>query len=368
MKIVAAMSGGVDSAVAAILLHRQGHEVLGVTLSLREPEAEGEAMTCTSASHAIDARLAAEAGGIEFAVLEMRECFQREVIEPFVAAYRGGETPNPCIGCNSLVKLGPLLEWAKRRGYDKVATGHYARARIDPASEQWQLLRGKNPRKDQSYYLSGLSQDQLAHLVLPLGEFEDKAQTREMARQWGLPVSEKPDSQDVCLVGGKDYRGFLERRLGKEGLGGPGPILDTRGQTMGRHQGVYRYTVGQRRGLGISHPRPLYVVAIRPETNTVVVGEDNDTFESGLICDSINWIGFRPPGAPGEPFRAEIQIRYQHSAAPATIHLTGSDSAEARFDQPQRAVAPGQAAVFYRGEIVLGAGRIRRRELLKSEG
>ena len=355
MRVIAAMSGGVDSSVAAAMLRRAGHDALGVHLLLR-PSAEGAgAARCLSPAHAEDARRAAEAAGIPFRTLALEDCFEREIIQPFLAAYQAGETPNPCVWCNARVKLGPLLQWAKAEGYEAISTGHYARVRFDEVGGRWRLLRGRNRAKDQSYYLMGLSQEQLAHLVLPLGEIEDKADTRQLAREWGLPVAEKAESQDICLVGGGDYRQFLEARLGPGGAGTPGPIVNSRGEPMGRHHGLARYTVGQRKGLGIAHARPLYVIELRPESNTLVVGEEEELGKSRLVAREMNWVSIAPPR---EPLRAEGQIRYRHAPAPCVIHPRGPSEVEAIFDEPQRAVAPGQMAVFYEGEMLLGGGAI----------
>ncbi|MCX7011663.1 MAG: tRNA 2-thiouridine(34) synthase MnmA [Candidatus Sumerlaeota bacterium] len=357
MRVIAAMSGGVDSSVAAAMLRRAGHDVLGVHLLLR-PSAEGAgAARCVGPAHAQDARRAAEAAGIPFRTLALEDCFEREIVQPFLAAYQAGETPNPCVWCNARVKLGPPLEWAKAEGFEAIATGHYARVRFDEGAGRWQIWRGRNRDKDQSYYLMGLSQEQLAHLTLPLGEIEDKADTRRRAREWGLPVADKAESQDICLVGGADYREFLEARLGRGAAGTPGPIVNARGEPIGRHRGLARYTVGQRKGLGIAHARPLYVIELRPESNTLVVGEEEELRKGRLLAREVNWVSIAPP--PG-PLRAEAQIRYRHSPAPCIIHPRGAGEVEAIFDEPQRAIAPGQMAAFYRGEVLLGGGRIAR--------
>lgn len=357
MKIVAAMSGGVDSSVAAVMLKQAGHEVLGVYLRMRSPVAQSNS-NCISPQHEEDAREVAHAAGIEFQTLDMREAFEESIVQPFLNAYLAGETPNPCVACNLHVKLGPLIDWAVRQGFDTITTGHYAR--INDVGGRFRLMRGIDPTKDQSYYLCALRTEHLARMILPLGDLQ-KTQTRALAEEWKLPVAAKADSQDICLTAGDgDYRRFLERRMGAEMLLKEGPILSTNGEVLGRHTGLANYTVGQRRGLGLSHPRPLYVVALRPEENALIVGEEKDLYETTLEVRDFNWSGIEAPGN-GSELRALVQIRYQHKASPATVRVQEAGRLTILFDQPQRAIAPGQVAAVYDGEMLLGGGIIMRR-------
>jgi tRNA-specific 2-thiouridylase len=359
MKIAVAMSGGVDSSAAAALLKAGGHELVGFTMQLWNQRRglsvgeDGEPLPsrCCSLDDVYDARRVAEELGFPFYVLNLEKDFERDVVEPFVRSYLDGETPIPCVACNSRLKFASLDRLARSLGCDKVATGHYARV-------EYRLLRGRDARKDQTYFLWELTQAQLSHAMFPLGELT-KTDTREIARHSGLAVAEKAESQEICFVPDGDYAGFIDRYLDAENRAGEAPaageIVDTHGRTVGEHGGVHRYTVGQRRGLGISAERPLYVVQIDATRNRVVVGGDEDLLSREFTAAGTNWIAF---DEPTEPVRAEVRVRYRHEAATATVEMTGQARARVVFDEPQRAITPGQATVFYRGEEVLGGGWI----------
>ena len=349
------MSGGVDSSVAALLLLREGYDVTGVTLRLRPDEwmsdREGG---CCSLSDIEDARRVCYRLGIDHMVLNFTERFERDVIAPFAAGYRAGTTPNPCLDCNRHVKFGAMLARAELLGFDFVATGHYAR--IEETPEGRFLLKRSPAAKDQSYVLYMLTQEQLAHTLLPVGAYS-KPEIRRMAEEAGLPVAHKRDSQEICFVEDDDYAGFLERYTGGRAL--PGDFLDTAGNVIGRHRGVTRYTVGQRKGLGVSFGRPMYVTAIDAVHNTVTLGGEGDRYVSALTATDLSFIPFDT--LDGE-LSVEAKVRY--SAAPARAKLIPLPGNRARvaFEAPQKSVAPGQAVVFYDGDTVLGGGTIVSKE------
>jgi tRNA-specific 2-thiouridylase len=347
------MSGGVDSSTAAALLQREGYEVIGVGLRIPLLEAgRNSPRRCCGPAAMEDARAVANRLGIRFAALDYQELFRRDIIEPFFRAYAEGRTPNPCAECNRLIKFGQLLEFATLMGADFLATGHYARTERDPQSGRRLLLKGTDRQRDQSYFLYALSQEQLARALFPLGAMT-KDETRRLARAFALPVSEKPGSQDICFLGAGDYRSLLAERR-PEALQ-PGPIVDRRGRVLGTHKGVAGFTVGQRKSLGIAAGAPLYVLALRPAERTVVVGTREELEQEKFTVTRINWIAADP--AP-DRLEAEVKIRYRQAERPAAIRLIEPGRAEVRWETPQPAAAPGQSAVFYKGEVVLGGGII----------
>jgi len=307
---------------------------------------------CCSERAARDARDVAAPLSIKHYVVNYAEPFRALVIEDFIAAYLKGETPNPCIRCNRYVKFGKLLEEAVALEADYLATGHYARIRRDEASGRFLLLKGVDPQKDQSYALYPLAQQQLSRLIFPLGE-QRKESTRRMARELRLRVAHKRDSQEICFIPDGDYGAFLKAHASE--MIRPGPIVTVDGREIGQHQGLPLYTVGQRKGLGIAARRPLYVVRLDPANNAVVVGPDSAVWGKKFQARDVNWIAF---DHPPDQLSAKVKIRYRHKERDATIYPTGEDTADVSFDEPQRAITPGQAAVFYDGDIVLGGGTI----------
>jgi tRNA-specific 2-thiouridylase len=366
MKIAVAMSGGVDSSAAAAMLKDEGHELVGFTMQLWDQrrgltlDADGEPLPsrCCSLDDVYDARRVAEELGFPFYVLNLEREFERDVVEPFVQSYLGGETPIPCVACNSRLKFASLDRLAQSLGCDKVATGHYARVEYDAAAGRYRLLKGRDARKDQTYFLWELTQEQLSRALFPLGELS-KPEARAAARRHGLGVAEKAESQEICFVPDGDYAGFIERYLEAEGRGAEKPvggeIVDARDEVLGRHEGVHRYTVGQRRGLGLARPLPLYVVRVEPEAGRVVVGHEDELLAREFTAAGVNWVAF---GEPAAPVRADVRVRYRHTEAAATITPLGEGRVRVRFDEAQRAVTPGQATVFYRGDEVVGGGWI----------
>lgn len=348
------MSGGVDSAVAAYLLLREGFDVTGFTLKLFDDIAAPEdiaARGCCSLASIEDARRVARILGIPHYVLNYKDIFERTVIGPFCDAYRRGRTPNPCIACNQWVKFHHLLDQAARLGMDFLATGHYAIRKQDPETGEWELWRGADPRKDQSYFLYILTQPLLARIMFPNGAHR-KDEIRAFARAAGLPVAEKAESQEICFAPDGDYGRQIVARCPDAAR--EGPIRDREGNQLGRHEGIIHFTIGQRRGLGVSAPEPLYVLALDPETNTVIVGKNEELFAEGLDACDASFVG--APPADGET--VEAQIRYNAPAVPAAFHPAGPGRFRLRFHAPQRAVAPGQAAVLYRAGRLLGGGTI----------
>lgn len=362
-RVLVAMSGGVDSSLAALLLKREGRSIIGVNMRTHRLSPEEIAMgprikTCCSPTDAKDARACAEQSEFPFYVLDVEPDFKRDVVDPFVHAYLNGRTPNPCVLCNNYVKLGLLMEKADLWDCATVATGHYARRVYVEETGRYTLARPLDRNKDQTYYLFGLKQFQLERLELPLGELT-KAEVRELAREGGLPTADKPESQEICFVPSNDYRAFLRKRFAQDGTVLPrGKILSTEGKVLGEHEGIAFYTVGQRRGLGISGPQPYYVVEIDAENNNIIVGPRDAVLSDGLYADELNWMSIPDLDAP---LRAFVQIRYRHSAVPATIHPDGENRVRIAFDEPQLAVSPGQATVFYDDEErVIGGGWIER--------
>ena len=353
-RILVAMSGGVDSATAAALLKRQGHEVIGVGLKLHESQSSWESeRSCCGIAAMDDARRVASHIGIPFYVLNYERLFEDAVIDYFCRSYLDGKTPNPCVECNRVVKFGHLLRLADALDADYVATGHYARVSEDRRTGRYLLRRGADPQKDQSYFLYSLSQQQLCRALFPLGEMT-KEETRDLARSFGLEVCDKPASQDVCFVGSGGYRQFLVERF-PEALR-RGPIVNTRGEVMGEHSGIACYTVGQRKGVGVAAGVPLYVLAVDGSAGTVVVGGREELQKRRVCVDQVTWIPFEEPSGP---VALSVKTRYRAAAAPATVSCRGEGRAEVVFITPQTAVAPGQSAVFYDGEVVVGGGIVR---------
>lgn len=347
-RVLIAMSGGVDSSAAAALLREQGYICGGAMLRLcREPEAARLA-----AQSAEDARRTAERLGMDFYLFDETERFSRCVMGKFVAEYCAGRTPNPCIDCNRELKFGALLDRALEMGYDYLATGHYARVDYDEAAGRWRLLRGRDRKKDQSYVLYQLTQFQLSHLLLPVGDF-DKDAIRQEARQAGLDVADKSDSQDICFIPDGDYVQFL-RRHGAELT--PGDFVDKDGRVLGRHKGLPCYTSGQRKGLGVAAGKHVYVVRKNGADNTILLGDDADLFSAALTASRVNWIAGKAPAAP---VRCTAKTRYsQHIDAPCTAYPLAGEGVRVVFDTPQRAITAGQSVVLYDGDEVLGGGVI----------
>jgi len=357
-RIVVAMSGGVDSSVAAGLLKEAGYEVIGVTMKLFSLPPEicrsEDLRSCCGLKAAEDAHEAARRLGIDHLVVDFRREFEDRVIEDFCREYARGRTPNPCVRCNERMKFDLLLERAGRLGADFIATGHHARIKYDRETGSCLLKKGKDRSKDQSYFLYGLSGEQLSRTLFPVGDYT-KSEVRRLAKKWGLRVAEKPESQEICFVPLGRYPDFLRKRIPEAFL--PGPIKDLGGRTLGRHNGIVHFTIGQRRGLGIAAARPLYVVAIDATSNSVLVGDDRDLYQKSLIAGDLNWTGERKVETG---VRVRAKIRYKHEAASATLFPLAKGRVRVEFDRPQRAITPGQSVVFYRRDVVVGGGVIER--------
>ncbi|WP_213807706.1 tRNA 2-thiouridine(34) synthase MnmA [Granulicella sp. dw_53] len=366
--IAVAMSGGVDSSAVAALLRAQGYTLVGLTLQLwnqrrlagHEGMPEAVQGRCCSIDDVYDARRVAEQLDIPYYLVNQQDRFEAEVVKPFVSEYLAGRTPIPCTLCNNHLKFDQLLTTARQIGASRIATGHYARNHFDESRNRWILSRPADRSKDQTYFLFGLTQEQLSRTLFPLGEM-NKPAVRVMASEAGLDVAAKPDSQEICFIPGGDYNTFLKAYLDEQGEPLPdssGELVTTTGEVLGHHNGIHSFTVGQRKGLGLTSVDPLYVLNIHPDSHQVTVGSDADLMSRDLTADRLNWIS-TPGLASGESIRVEIKIRHRHTPAPATLTGTGTDLVHATFDDPQRAITPGQSAVFYQQDEVVGGGWIK---------
>jgi tRNA-specific 2-thiouridylase len=353
MRVVVAMSGGVDSSVAAALVADAGHEVIGLSMQLYDQRSSPEAFgSCCSLDDLHDARRVAAAIGFPHYILNLEEEFKRTVVDNFVSEYAAGRTPIPCVHCNADLKFSTLVDRATGFEANAVATGHYARVSYDEDLRRYRLWRSVDRDKDQSYFLFSLTHDQLAHALFPVGHLR-KPEVRALARRLGLAVAEKPDSHEICFVPDGDAAGFVGRRLGDDDR--TGEIVDSGGKVIGRHQGIHRLTVGQRKGLGLSTGTAMYVLRLEPAEARVVVGTREELGGSTLAARDVNWIsGVGPDG----PCRLTARIRHRHLDAPSLVTPVDADRADVVFDEPQMAITPGQAVVFYDGEEVIGGGWI----------
>lgn len=353
-KVVVGMSGGVDSSVAAYLLKEQGYDVTGVTMQIWQSEEQAileDNGGCCGLSAVDDARRVAGQIGIPYYVMNFRREFKEKVIDYFTSEYQKGRTPNPCIACNRYIKWESLYERARAIGADYIATGHYARIE-QLENGRFAIRNSVTAAKDQTYALYNLTQDQLEHTLMPIGSYT-KDEVRKIANDIGLNVAYKKDSQEICFIPDNDYAGYIKRETGYIDV--PGNFIDTAGNVLGRHQGIIHYTVGQRKGLGIALGRPMFVVAVKPDTNEVVLGSNDEVFGRTLYANHLNFMG-EDHFEEGEAVTAKI--RYSHGGAEARLHMVNADTVEVTFTEPVRAITPGQAAVFYKGEVVVGGGII----------
>jgi tRNA-specific 2-thiouridylase len=370
--IAVAMSGGVDSSTVAAMLRAEGHNVVGLTMQLwnqrrlagHEGMPEQVQGRCCSIDDVYDARRVAEDLGIPYYVVNHEERFERDVVRPFIDEYLSGRTPIPCSLCNNHLKYDQLLITARQIGADMLATGHYARCEFDARRNRWLLRRAADPAKDQTYFLFGLTQEQLSRTLFPLGHM-NKPQVRELAREHHLALAEKPDSQEICFVPGGDYKRFIDAYLSEQGEQLPdtsGELVTTDGKVLGHHEGVHNFTVGQRKGLGVATGSPLYVININGAEGKVTVGGNDDLLSRTLIARDLNWIavdGLHDSGANAfTPLRVTAKIRHRHEPAPAVLENAPNGEVRVTFDKPQRAITPGQAVVFYQGDLVVGGGWI----------
>jgi tRNA-uridine 2-sulfurtransferase len=371
--IAVAMSGGVDSSAVAAMLRAEGHNLIGLTMQLwNQRRLAGHAGMpesvqgrCCSIDDVYDARRVAETLGIPYYVVNHEERFERDVVRPFVEEYLAGRTPIPCSLCNNHLKFDQLLVVARQIGADQIATGHYAQVTFDEQSGRWLLKRPTDKSKDQTYFLFGLTQEQLSRTLFPLGGMT-KPEVRELARKHSLVIAEKPDSQEICFVPGGDYKRFIDAYLAEQGETAPeisrdtvgGEMVTTDGKVIGEHAGVHNFTVGQRKGLGVATGSPLYVIQIKNATRQVIVGNDADLFSKTLTARRVNLIS---TDEIREPMHVAVKIRHKHQPAPAMIHSSAPDEVQVTFEEPQRAITPGQGAVFYDGDVVVGGGWIEDR-------
>ncbi len=363
--VAVAMSGGVDSSAVAAVLQEQGHPIVGLTMQLwnqrRLPELQGDGPKqhrCCSLDDVYDAKRVAQHLNFPHYVVNFEEQFEQRVVRPFVDQYLAGRTPIACTNCNTDVKFEPLLRMARQIGAERLATGHYARIRENEQTGRWELLRARDEGKDQSYFLWGLSQEQLSRSEFPLGELT-KEEVRALARRANLPVAEKPESMELCFVPTGNYVQFIQAYSKDAGISlpqGEGEIVTEDGAVVGHHNGVHNFTIGQRKGLGFAAGKPLYVLSIDPKNNRVIVGEDDALRTADFAVEAVNWVSIEKPESP---LRAQVKIRHKHEPAPATVEALGDTRARIIFDVPQRAITPGQGAVFYDGERVLGGAWIR---------
>jgi tRNA-uridine 2-sulfurtransferase len=363
--IAVAMSGGVDSSTVAAMLRAEGHHIIGLTMQLwnqrrlagHEGMPESVQGRCCSLDDVYDARRVAQQVGIPYYVVNHEERFERDVVRPFVEEYLSGRTPIPCSLCNNHLKFDQLLIVAQQIGAERVATGHYARVAYDQARGRWLLKRPADLSKDQTYFLFGLTQDQLSRTLFPLGDMT-KPEVRELARKHGLALAEKPDSQEICFVPGGDYKRFIDAYLSEQGESLPdtaGDLVTMSGEVIGEHHGIHNFTVGQRKGLGVATGSPLYVIQISGANKQVIVGDDEHLYSRTLRAKRVNLISVADLT---DPMRVAVKIRHRHAPALAVIERSGADEILITFDQPQRAITPGQAAVFYDGNVVVGGGWI----------
>ncbi|HET7749729.1 MAG TPA: tRNA 2-thiouridine(34) synthase MnmA [Terriglobales bacterium] len=363
--IAVAMSGGVDSSTVAAMLRAEGYNLVGLTMQLwnqrrlagRVGMPEAVQGRCCSLDDVYDARRVAETIGIPYYVVNHEQRFEQEVVRPFVSEYLSGRTPIPCSLCNNHLKFDQLLVTARQIGAERLATGHYARIELDSVGGRWLLKRAVDSSRDQTYFLFGLTQDQLSRTLFPLGGLL-KSEVRELARRHGLALADKPDSQEICFVPGGDYKQFLDAYLAEQGESLPdtsGELVSSSGEVLGTHSGIHNFTVGQRKGLGVATGSPLYVIEINGERRQVVVGGDEKLYSRSLRAKRVNWIAVEHLDAA---LRLGVKIRHRHEPASAIVEAIGPDEAVVSFDQPQRAITPGQAAVFYDGDLVVGGGWI----------
>jgi tRNA-uridine 2-sulfurtransferase len=363
--VAVAMSGGVDSSTVAAVLLQQGRPIVGLTMQLwnqrRLPELQGEGSAqhrCCSLDDVYDAKRVAQHLNFPHYVVNFEDQFEQRVVRPFVDQYLAGRTPIACTNCNTDVKFEPLLLMARQIGAERLATGHYARIRRNEQTRRYELLRARDDSKDQSYFLWGLTQEQLSRSEFPLGELI-KEEVRALAREVNLPVAEKPESMELCFVPNGNYVQFIHaysREVGKPISDAEGDIVTEDGAVLGRHTGVHNYTIGQRKGLGFATGKPVYVLAIDPEKNRIIVGEDDSLRTTSFEIENVNWISIAEPTAP---LHAQVKIRHKHDPAPATVETLHGHSAHITFDSPQRAITPGQAAAIYSGDVVLAGGWIK---------